>query len=164
VIKEDHMSRHGGIYLLFAGLIGFVQGCDRKLAASAVNHSYAATAAEVVAPKGGGEQPNASDAPADDLAYQAKLKDWLSLGGRMDSFENRTPLVIAAANDYAESAKFLIAHGANVNICVEHMTPLSWAANRGHLELAKLLLQAGASVRLPNGDGDSVKTPFMSQL
>jgi ankyrin repeat protein len=151
------MARRYALCLSFAILIGCIDGCNRRSIVNSHDQNSTTVAVQGVVHLGFvQEQKQPNDLLTADLVYCAKLRDRFSHGDSLDSIKDRTPLVIAAANNYPVSARFLIGHGANVNICDQHMTPLSWAANRGYLEVAKLLLQAGALVRLPNGDGDSL--------
>jgi hypothetical protein len=63
-----------------------------------------------------------------------------------------TPLLQAAEKGNVEVARFLITHGANINIpggmrsmpVENHTTPLQRAAGQGHIEVVRLLLADGA--------------------
>ncbi|TPX35663.1 hypothetical protein SmJEL517_g01946 [Synchytrium microbalum] len=62
------------------------------------------------------------------------------------TFFSATPLSHAAAFDCQEMAKYLIAHGADVNASWEGVTtPLGHACMYGHYDMAKMLLDAGAN-------------------
>jgi ankyrin repeat protein len=65
-----------------------------------------------------------------------------------------TPLYLAVGNGQVEMVRFLLEHGARVNIIPApdvgigrpSMTPLMVAAQRGHAEIAKLLIEHGADI------------------
>lgn len=74
------------------------------------------------------------------------------------SYENRTPLHIAAMHGQTNVVRRLIALGANVNLRAHSAgavgtTPLALAVTYGHFEVVKLLLEAGADPK----DPDSLK-------
>jgi len=70
-----------------------------------------------------------------------------------------TPLHCAAGDGYLDTAKVLVAHGADVNQCVRRGTsPLWYAAVSGHLDLVRWLLAHGADPTLASRDFDSDPT------
>ena len=66
----------------------------------------------------------------------------------------QTPLLLAAKNGFFEIGKFLIQHGANVNVKDhQEFTPLHHAIMSTQIEFAKLLLNNGSLVETP-GNGN----------
>jgi ankyrin repeat protein len=62
-----------------------------------------------------------------------------------------TPMIFAAREGDLESAKLLVAAGADVNQTTEYgWTPLLTATNNRHYRLAAWLIENGANVNLPN--------------
>src|SRR5205823_8230656 len=65
-----------------------------------------------------------------------------------------TPLIFAAREGDLESAKYLIAGGADVNQTSEYgSTPLLTATNNRHYKLGAYLIEHGADANLANKDG-----------
>lgn len=90
----------------------------------------------------------------------AQLVDMLLRHGAnpsLGTFEQQTPLIIAAHHDYAEIVQLLIAAGADVNVAETRygFTALSSAAREGHGHVVGLLLDAGADTRARIKDGRS---------
>jgi hypothetical protein len=59
---------------------------------------------------------------------------------------DQTALFPACDKGYTEMVKFLIAHGAKVDVedTFYHATPMTWALEHGHAEIVKILLEKGA--------------------
>ncbi len=73
-----------------------------------------------------------------------------SLGMAADS------LGMAAAWNYTDSVKILLAHRANPNTTdVDGCTPLMSAATHGNAEMEEVLLQTGASIDVQDKDGNT---------
>jgi ankyrin repeat protein len=70
----------------------------------------------------------------------------------------RTPLMYAAADTGIETFRFLLDHGANVNIRDKDGPVLLQVLEGGNFDIVRLLLQHGADVHLSYEDG---KTPLM---
>jgi uncharacterized protein len=86
----------------------------------------------------------------------------LAAGAAIDSLDTRRSengrraLNWAALNDKADAIRFLVAHGAAVNIAnLTGFTPLHHAAESGSLNAAKALLDAGADPTWPNNMGET---------
>ncbi|WQF85889.1 Putative ankyrin repeat-containing domain superfamily [Colletotrichum destructivum] len=68
-----------------------------------------------------------------------------------------TPLHGAAMVNRIDSARRLLEHGADPNLCnLNSFTPLTVAVRRGHLEMAQLLVERGADVHARDIDGMSL--------
>ncbi|TQN66313.1 Ankyrin-1 [Colletotrichum shisoi] len=68
-----------------------------------------------------------------------------------------TPLHGAAMVNCVDSARRLLDHGADPNLCnLNSFTPLTVAVRRGHLEMAQLLVERGADVHARDIDGMSL--------
>ena len=68
-----------------------------------------------------------------------------------------TALMSAAAKGSLESAKLLIAHGADVNARdVAQATPLMYAAVRNSRKVIELLIENGADINARDNDGTAV--------
>ena len=85
------------------------------------------------------------------LAAGAKPKEWRPDFG--------TPLHQAGAYGAVESAKLLLAAGADVNAGT--YTPLHYAANAGNAKMVKFLLERGANVNARDSDRD---TPLLEAI
>ena len=91
--------------------------------------------------------PDTAQAPDDDS--EVVVAGLVGAGGG-----GLTPLVFAAREGDLESAKKLIAAGADVNQQTEYgWTPLLTAVNNRNYQLARLLVDSGANVNLANKGG-----------
>ncbi|MFA6186366.1 MAG: ankyrin repeat domain-containing protein [Phycisphaerae bacterium] len=76
----------------------------------------------------------------------------------VQDFSNKTPLYYSSAAGHVEVVKFLLAHGANIELGNDHgERPLAKAAKFKHYDVAKILLEHGAKV---NCKDDSGYTPL----
>jgi len=89
------------------------------------------------------------------------LAQALTSGAAIDSLDTRRnpngrrALNWAAWYDRAEAVRFLVAHGATVNLDnLTGFTPLHHAAENGSLNAARALLEAGADRAWPNARGE----------
>lgn len=74
-------------------------------------------------------------------------------GAYVDSFGS-TPLHICAANNLLLSTRWLIEHGADVNVVNERgLTPLHTAAWHGNRRMVEALLEFGGDARIEDGSG-----------
>jgi ankyrin repeat protein len=81
----------------------------------------------------------------------------LKVDGR-GGIANQTPLFFAAKKGRLAAARWLIAHGADVDATDTYrMTPLLEACQNGHREMAELLLSKGASLKAVNIHGRSAE-------
>ncbi|CAJ0956645.1 unnamed protein product, partial [Mesorhabditis belari] len=65
----------------------------------------------------------------------------------IDEEDGLTPLIVASGRGFADCARILIDHDAQVNACDKFgSTALIWASRKGHLPVVQLLLNAGAEV------------------
>lgn len=72
----------------------------------------------------------------------------------MDSFKNRTPLMLAAWNGHLSIVEYLIDHGAKVNKRNKYRAPvLQYAIEGDHLDVVKLLIERGANQNLKDRHG-----------
>ena len=70
-----------------------------------------------------------------------------------DRLQGRAALHMAAQSGSVPAVKFLLAHGAKVDLRnSEGETPLHEAAYAAHPEAIRVLLDAGADINLPTGD------------
>lgn len=85
------------------------------------------------------------------------LKRGVDINCRNTGGYESTPLIAAAFNDKTEATKFLIEHGADIDL-KDHSgkTALMWSNNA---DVSKLLLNAGADVNV--SDNDKKRTPLM---
>lgn len=67
-----------------------------------------------------------------------------------------TPLHWAAYCGHLNTAKLLLAKGADVNAHSEHASPLYWAVRKNHPDLTRLLIDSGADVNAKNTHGATV--------
>ena len=75
---------------------------------------------------------------------------------RKQGIGKRTPLCLAAQNDYYECAEYLLDHKARVNGFDKFgRSPLALAVRNGHTKLASLLLQRGADWNQLDSSGNS---------
>jgi ankyrin repeat protein len=86
----------------------------------------------------------------------------LAAGAAIDSLDTRRSengrraLNWAALNDRPDAIRFLVAHGATVNLAnLTGFTPLHHAAESGSVNAAKALLDAGADPTWPNNMGET---------
>lgn len=97
------------------------------------------------------------DALCDDNLEQMEF--FYSLGADVNhrnSGSDESPLHFAVCREDVKFAKWLIAHGANVNAEACHkMTPLHWAARLGQVDVVKVLVDAGANLH-PRSDRNIV--------
>jgi Ankyrin repeats (many copies) len=86
----------------------------------------------------------------------ARLSKLIERGVDMNSRdESGQPLLAVAAVRSPDVTRWLIDHGADVNVASEHgLTPLMGAASRGDADMVKLLLDAKADVNLRNKDNN----------
>lgn len=77
----------------------------------------------------------------------------------LGSFEQQTPLFLAAYHGNVDMAALLVDAGANVNVAETRygFTALISAAKAGHGQMVRLLLEAGADSNARTGDGRSAK-------
>ncbi|KAI5783923.1 ankyrin repeat-containing domain protein [Peziza echinospora] len=71
------------------------------------------------------------------------------------NLQGRTPLYTAILHHHAHIVRYLIKHGASVNVADPRgYTPLHIAASEGHLEIVQTLVEAGADVNanIPPGN------------
>lgn len=65
--------------------------------------------------------------------------------------DNNTPLIIAAANDDLESARYLVSYRANINAKNKFgMTPLLYALKGKHWKMAEYLMNNNAKINISN--------------
>ena len=70
--------------------------------------------------------------------------------------DDRTPLMIAAAEGHEQIVKLLLDSGADINKVDEYgETPLFTAAAEGHEQIVKLLLDSGADINKTNEYGET---------
>ena len=68
-----------------------------------------------------------------------------------------TPLLSAVRDGFLDTAKTLIAGGANVNVCIHaYDTPLHIAADNSDIDMVKLLIDAGADVNANSYEKDGI--------
>ncbi|MHB8520487.1 MAG: ankyrin repeat domain-containing protein [Limisphaerales bacterium] len=114
----------------------------------------------------GQEYQPATQQEADELQrIIAMTKDSPDLVNAMNSANNRgpgfTPLYDAAGQDRIAVAKYLLAHGANVNSQDDigfnrsGVTPLYAAVRKGHKSMAELLLAHGANINAKDSQGET---------
>jgi ankyrin repeat protein len=104
--------------------------------------------AAAAAPAPAGQAP-AAEAQSDDDDAEVVVAGLVGGGGG-----GLTALVFAAREGDLESAKKLIAAGADVNQATEYgWTPLLTAVNNRNYQVAKLLVESGANVNLANKGG-----------
>jgi ankyrin repeat protein len=64
-----------------------------------------------------------------------------------------SPLMDAISNGHEGTARFLVEHGADVNVpCADHYSPLMCASRHGLLETAKCLVEHGADIHAETVD------------
>jgi ankyrin repeat protein len=99
--------------------------------------------------KGSGQAAAAPDADVDQDDMDVVVAGLVGSGGG-----GLTAMVLAAREGDLESAKLLLAAGANVNQVTEYgWTPLLTATNNRHYQLGTLLIEHGADVNLANKGG-----------
>ena len=104
--------------------------------------------------QGGAAQAAASDAAAAPAQQQDDDSDVVVAGLVGSGGGGLTALVFAAREGDIESAKKLIAAGADVNQQTEYgWTPLLTAVNNRNYQLARVLIENGANVNLANKGG-----------
>lgn len=91
------------------------------------------------------------------------LEDQISNGCDINSIVNEagvTPLHVAAANGYSSAVKFLIKHGANVNVCDNDLwQPIHGAAcwgNEQHIKIVEMLVESGANINAKTANDETV--------
>jgi ankyrin repeat protein len=105
--------------------------------------------APAAAPAAAANAAGATSANSDDDDAEVVVAGLVGGGGG-----GLTPLVFAAREGDLESARKLIAAGADVNQTTEYgWTPLLTAVNNRNYQVAKLLVEHGANVNLPNKGG-----------
>lgn len=68
------------------------------------------------------------------------------------SFDNRTPLYMAAAYGHRESVMLLLQLGANPDaLSMQNRTPLDAAMTKRHFNICRILCAAGASIKRADG-------------
>jgi ankyrin repeat protein len=119
-------------------------------AAAAAKESAAKAEAAKPAPP-----PRAPQVPGVDRQFQ--------LNELVDAQGGMTPLLFAAREGYMETAKALLAAGADVNHVSEgdHTSPLLAAVINGHFDVAQYLIDKGADVTLASENG---ATPLYAAL
>ena len=74
-----------------------------------------------------------------------------------DSFNNETPIHMAAENNQLEAVKFLIEKGAKVDALTnDHETPLMYAVWNGALETVQALIESGADMSILNSNSETI--------
>ena len=91
-----------------------------------------------------------------------RLNDGLKTGVPIDSVDRRgrTALLIATYANSIDAARFLINHGANVNLKDQLQdSPYLYAGAEGKLEILKMTVAAGADLQSVNRYGGTALTP-----
>lgn len=114
------------------------------------------------------KQSNMNQAAVDEFLTAASvddvegLTDGLKTGVPIDSIDSngRTALLIATHSNSINAARFLINHGANVNLKDQLQdSPYLYAGAEGKLEILKMTVAAGADLQSVNRYGGTALTP-----
>lgn len=97
-----------------------------------------------------------------EIQMLSSLEELASSDGNLNYADDNgvTQLHIAATNNYLSVVKFLLKHGANVNVCDnDRWTPLHGVAcwgNEQHIKVAEMLVEAGADLDAKTSNDETV--------
>jgi ankyrin repeat protein len=138
-------AAHGGKISL--GFRGTLNADGTPAAVSATGRRQFGTQQSAAAPAPVPEAPPPIEAAPDDA--DVIVAGLVGAGGG-----GLTPLIFAAREGDAESAKYLVEGGANVNQTSEYgWTPLLTATNNRHYKVGAYLIERGADVNIANKGG-----------
>lgn len=84
-----------------------------------------------------------------------RMKKFVAEGGDVNALDSAgwTPIYFASIGDRADVVRFLIDHGAKINLKSEPWSLLTWAMSCGSVKVAKLLIEKGADINIKTDFG-----------